>query len=65
MDPNECLRVIGHATRFSLVSLQACRDLHEWLSNGGFAPDWDAHPRGKKRYIRWAAGGHRGQYGSK
>lgn len=53
MDPTACLRRINDATRIdSLDCREAIADLARWLANGGFAPDWSAHPLGAKRFAR-------------
>jgi hypothetical protein len=52
MDPNAALRMIDDADRVDAETREAMRGLHQWLSRGGFAPDWDAYPTGTRRYRK-------------
>lgn len=52
MDPSACLRRIDIAETRDEHD-DACSDLRRWLVQGGFAPKWDSHPKGAKRYRRW------------
>lgn len=52
MDPNAALRMIDDADRVDADTREVMRGLHSWLSRGGFAPDWDAHPTGTRRYRK-------------
>ena len=52
MDPNAALRMIDSASRVDADTREAIRDLQQWLSHGGFAPDWVAYPTGTRRFRR-------------
>jgi len=52
MDPTAALRRIDDADRVDADTREAMRGLHQWLSRGGFAPDWDAYPTGTRRYRK-------------
>lgn len=56
MDPNAALRMIGEADRVDADTREVMQGLHEWLSRGGFAPNWSQYPTGTRRY-RKAYGG--------
>jgi hypothetical protein len=56
MDPNAALRMIDEADRVDAETREVMRGLHQWLSRGGFAPDWTEYPTGTRRY-RKAYGG--------
>jgi hypothetical protein len=51
MDPNTLLQQIEEYTGYDRS--EACRDLRDWLSKGGFEPAWTAHPEGTRIYRRW------------
>lgn len=52
MDPNVTLSLIDtFASQGDRVAARsAAFVLHEWIGSGGFAPEWDKHPRGTKFY---------------
>lgn len=52
MDPNATLRLIADADFESPETWNAARDLARWLRRGGFEPDWDACPEGRRRFDR-------------
>ena len=52
MDPNAALRMIEDADRIDAETREVMRGLHQWLSRGGFQPDWDAYPTGTRRYRK-------------
>ena len=52
MDPNAALRRIADADRVDAETREIMRGLHQWLSRGGFQPDWDAYPTGTRRYRK-------------
>ena len=52
MDPDAALRMIDEADRVDAETREAMRGLHQWLSRGGFAPDWSAYPTGTRRYRK-------------
>ena len=52
MDPNAALRMIEDAGRVDAETREVMRGLHQWLSRGGFQPDWDAYPTGTRRYRK-------------
>jgi hypothetical protein len=52
MDPDAALRRIDDADRVDAETREVMRGLHQWLSRGGFAPDWDAYPTGTRRYRK-------------
>ena len=33
-------------------------DLHEWIGNGGYEPEWGRHPQAKALYRKWAPPPH-------
>jgi hypothetical protein len=59
MDPNAALRMIDEADRVDAETHEVIRGLHQWLSRGGFQPDWENYPTGTRRY-RKAYGQRRG-----
>ena len=52
MDPDAALRMIDDADRVDAETREVMRGLHQWLSRGGFAPDWTAYPTGTRRYRK-------------
>jgi len=52
MDPDAALRMIDDADRVDAETREVIRGLHQWLSGGGFAPDWAAYPTGTRRYRK-------------
>lgn len=52
MDPDAALRMIDDADRVDAETREVMRGLHQWLSRGGFQPDWDAYPTGTRRYRK-------------
>lgn len=49
MDPNETLKLIDQALSEREVGEEVdalCRGLYEWVSKGGFEPDWNKYPSG-------------------
>lgn len=52
MDPNETLRLIGAAETRQEI-LEHSRNLHTWLTNGGFEPNWQEYPVSTSRYLKW------------
>ena len=52
MDPNAALRMIDDADRVDAETREVMHGLHQWLSRGGFQPDWDAYPTGTRRYRK-------------
>ena len=52
MDPDAALRMIDDADRVDAETREVMRGLHQWLSRGGFAPDWAAYPTGTRRYRK-------------
>lgn len=55
MDPNARLQQINMMlgdpdalTKYDLVD--ACRDLADWISKGGFEPEWDCYPDATRFY---------------
>lgn len=52
MDPDAALRAIDDADRVDAETREVMRGLHQWLSGGGFAPDWSAYPKGARRYRK-------------
>ena len=52
MDPDAALRMIDDADRVDAETHEVMRGLHQWLSRGGFAPDWSAYPTGTRRYRK-------------
>ena len=52
MDPDAALRMIDEADRVDAETREVMRGLHQWLSRGGFAPDWSAYPTGTRRYRK-------------
>lgn len=52
MDPNVALRMIDDADRVDAETREVMLGLHQWLSGGGFPPDWDAYPTGTRRYRK-------------
>ena len=52
MDPDAALRMIEDADRVDAETREVMRGLHQWLSGGGFQPDWDAYPTGTRRYRK-------------
>ena len=52
MDPDAALRLIDSASRVDADTREAIRGLQQWLSRGGFAPDWTAYPTGTRRFRR-------------
>lgn len=67
MDPNACLRLIAESPTLNEAS-EHIANLREWISRGGFRPDWSAHPEGETRYQRGVGADvvlfldHRGAY---
>jgi hypothetical protein len=51
MDPNACLERIQDAAS-NRERREACEDLHRWISNGGFHPNWNDYPVGTARYRK-------------
>ena len=52
MDPDAALRMIDDADRVDAETRDVMRGLHQWLSRGGFQPDWAAYPTGTRRYRK-------------
>lgn len=52
MDPNAALRMIDDADRVDAETREVMRGLHQWLSRGGFEPDWTDYPTGTRRYRK-------------
>lgn len=52
MDPDAALRMIEDADRVDAETREIMRGLHQWLSRGGFQPDWRAYPTGTHRYRK-------------
>ena len=52
MDPDAALRAIDDADRVDAETREVMRGLHQWLSGGGFTPDWSAYPKGARRYRK-------------
>ena len=52
MDPDAALRMIEDAGRVDAETREVMRGLHQWLSRGGFQPDWNAYPTGTRRYRK-------------
>ena len=52
MDPDAALRMIDDADRVDAETREVMQGLHQWLSRGGFAPDWSAYPTGTRRYRK-------------
>ena len=52
MDPDAALRMIDDADRVDAETREVMRGLHQWLSRGGFSPDWNAYPTGTRRYRK-------------
>ena len=52
MDPDAALRMIDDADRVDAETREVMRGLHQWLSRGGFEPDWKAYPTGTRRYRK-------------
>jgi hypothetical protein len=52
MDPDAALRMIDDADRVDAETREIMRGLHQWLSRGGFQPDWAAYPTGTRRYRK-------------
>jgi hypothetical protein len=42
--------MIDDADRVDAETREVMLGLHQWLSCGDFAPDWDAYPTGTRRY---------------
>ena len=59
MDPNAALRMIDEADRVDAETREVMRGLHQWLSRGGFQPDWEEYPKGTRRYRTAYGGGSR------
>jgi hypothetical protein len=58
MDPNETLRRIDtflRSRRTGDVVDDWCRDLGQWLSDGGFSPDWERFSLGRSYYNTQAS----------
>lgn len=59
MDPTACLRRIDDAVRDAIIdgdytdANAACRDLSDWINNGGFAAGWSSHPVAYHYFLRW------------
>lgn len=61
MDPNAMMEEIQDNLRYSKDSVEcafllegACEDLNEWLSSGGFSPDWEAFSESAVTYfLNW------------
>lgn len=51
MDPNACLQAIGYYAGSQRAA--HCRFLLDWLSRGGFEPNWTAHREGTRAYRAW------------
>jgi len=58
MDPDAALRMIDDADRVDAETRDVMRGLHDWLSRGGFAPDWAAYPTGTRRFRKAYGKGH-------
>ena len=52
MDPDAALRMIEEADRVDAETREVMHGLHQWLSRGGFQPDWDVYPTGTRRYRK-------------
>ena len=52
MDPDAALRMIEDADRVDAETREVMRGLHQWLSRGGFQPNWAAYPTGARRYRK-------------
>lgn len=52
MDPDAALRMIDDADRVDAETREVMRGLHQWLSRGGFEPDWSSYPTGTRRYRK-------------
>ena len=52
MDPDAALRMIDEADRVDAETREVMRGLHQWLSRGGFEPDWASYPTGTRRYRK-------------
>lgn len=52
MDPTACLQRIDRPNRINADAQHAMLDLHGWLLNGGFPPEWKRYPRGTRRFRR-------------
>lgn len=57
MDPDAALRMIDEADRVDAETREVMRGLHQWISRGGFAPDWARYPTGARRYRKAYGGG--------
>ena len=56
MDPDAALRRIDDADRVDAETREVMRGLHQWLSRGGFQPDWSVYPTGTRRYRKMYGG---------
>lgn len=52
MDPDAALRMIDDADRVDAETRDVMRGLRQWISGGGFQPDWEAYPTGTRRYRK-------------
>ena len=69
MDPNACLAMIDRFLRREDTGPEVdewCKNLSDWLTNGGFAPDWEQCPLGASYYdTRTVSQGHFPRRGAK
>ena len=52
LNPDEMLRTINDEPTLTVAFYKAFGQLAAWLGRGGSQPNWDAYPRGTKRYRR-------------
>ena len=52
MDPTAALRLISDADRVDANTREVMRELHQWLTRGGFQPDWERYPKGTRRFRK-------------
>lgn len=58
MDPNATLQLISECLRHAENPDWHCQDLYDWISRGGFEPDWSKHASAAE-YYRCRAVHHR------